>query len=187
MFAALNQPIPEALQGGQSGGSPTASGAAAFGATMEPGETGPFGSGRGSRRDGFASDQEDPERRRQIIERMQNMSPEEGEQFTRRFGGSRGGRGQGGQSRPRAGANQPPTVPTVERGARTIDALFGPLPPTISTARVWLYDGHQMNPAAGPAGNHRRLIFGASEWRCRVWHRVGNEREHRKRRSIWRV
>ena len=187
MFVALNQPVPEALQGGQPGASPTPSGAAAFGATTEPGETGPPGAGRGARRDGFASDREDPARRRQMIERMQSMSAEEGEQSARRAGGSRGGRGQDGQSRPRAEANQQPTIPTVERGARTIDALFGPLPPTVSTARVWLYDGRQMNPARVRLGitdgSYSELLSGDVESGTKLVTNVSTESEGRSRTS----
>ncbi len=69
----------------------------------------------------------------------------------RQFGGrgenrSRRG-GPGSAPRRRAATNPEPTVPATERGATTIDALFGPLPPTVSTARVWLYDGQRITPA----------------------------------------
>ena len=160
MFVGLNQPVPEALQGGRPDGSPT---------------------------DGFAGDREDPERRRQMIERMQNMSPEESERFTPRLGGSRGGLGPGSQSRRRAEANQQPTVPTVERGARTIDALFGPLPPTVSTARVWLYDGHQINPARVRLGitdgSYSELLSGDVESGTELVMDVSTESEGRSRAS----
>ena len=144
MFLALNQPIPEKPQGSQGGGLPTPSGAAALGAG-DVASNGLTGSGRGG---GFGSGRGAPEQRRQLQERLQNMSTEEREQFAQRFGGGRGGGRRGGDQRSRrAAANQGPTVPTVERGARTIDALFGPLPPTVSTARVWLYDGQRISPA----------------------------------------
>ncbi len=42
--------------------------------------------------------------------------------------------------------NQGPAIPAVERGARTIDALFAPLPPTVSTGRLWLFDGVALQP-----------------------------------------
>ena len=160
MFVGLNQPVPEALQGGRPDGSPT---------------------------DGFAGDREDPERRRQMIERMQNMSPEESERFARGLGGARGGRGPDSQSRRPAEANQQPTVPTVERGARTIDALFGPLPPTVSTARVWLYDGHQMNPARVRLGitdgSYSELLSGDVESGTELVMDVSTESEGRSRAS----
>ena len=86
------------------------------------------------------------------------MTPEEREQFEARraarggggggVGGGGGGFGGGGAGRPRdaqrpANASSGPNVPTVERGATTIDALFGPLPVTETTGRVWLIeDGH---------------------------------------------
>ena len=145
MFAALNQSVPDVLRARPRGGSSDA----ASETTWAPGD-GPPGSGRGSRGGHLESAQADPVQRRQMTGRVQGMSPEEREQMRQPFGGPRGNRsgrdGSGGHAPRRAAASQPPTVPTVERGARTIDALFGPLPPTVSTARVWLYDGRQMNP-----------------------------------------
>ena len=147
MFLALNQPVPEELQGGQRGGLPTPSGAAALGAEAVAGN-GPTGAGR---RGGFGRGPREPEQRRQLQERFQNMSPEEREEMRRQFGGRDGNRsgrsGPGGAPSRRAATDQEPTVPATERGASTIDALFGPLPPTVSTARVWLYDGQRISPA----------------------------------------
>ena len=144
MFVALNQPVPEELQGGQRGGLPTPSGAAALGGGDVAGN-GPTGPGRGG---GFGRGPVDPDQRRQLQERMQNMSPEEREEMRRQFGGrGRNQSGRGGAPSRRAATDREPTVPATERGATTIDALFGPLPPTVSTARVWLYDGQRISPA----------------------------------------
>lgn len=50
----------------------------------------------------------------------------------------------GRRSRPtRAGGT---AVPAVERGATTIDALFGPLPPATSTGRVWVLEDGRLAP-----------------------------------------
>jgi hypothetical protein len=71
----------------------------------------------------------------------------------RSTGGGHGtGDGRGGFAAVPRGADRQlspsndPVVPTVERGARTIDALFGPLPVSESTGRVWLYEGGQIRP-----------------------------------------
>ena len=88
-----------------------------------------------------------------MMERIQQMSPEEREQFFSRMrargGGPGGGRPGGGRpgGGPRRLANAGgDAVPAVERGATTIDALFSPLPPTESNGRVWLLDGDRLAP-----------------------------------------
>ena len=149
-FFALGLPEPDALQGGQPG-TPRA-------AQSAPGESG----GRGGRRaadrsrggGGFGGGPGDPEQRRQLQERMQNMSPEEREAMEammRQFGGRGGNRsgrgGPGGVPSRRAATGSEPTVPATERGASTIDALFGPLPSTESTGRLWVYDGVELTAA----------------------------------------
>ena len=54
------------------------------------------------------------------------MSPEEREALMRQFGGRGGNRsGRGGAPSRRAATDPEPTVPATERGATTIDALFG--------------------------------------------------------------
>ena len=146
-FFALGLPEPDALQGGQPG-SPRA-------AQSAPREFGGRGGGRGAGRrpggGGFSSGQGDPEQRRQLQERMQNMSPEEREAIMRQFGGRGGNRsgrgGPGGAPSHRAATDQEPIIPATERGATTIDALFGPLPPTESTGRVWVYEGVELTAA----------------------------------------
>ena len=183
MFAALNQPVPDVLRARPRGGSSNA----AAETTWAPGD-GPPGSGRGSRGGYLESAQVDPEQRRQMAGRVQSMSPEEREQMRRPFGGPGGNRsgrgGPGGHAPRRAAANQQPTVPTVERGARTIDALFGPLPPTVSTARVWLYDGHQMNPTRVRLGitdgSYSELLSGPVDSGAELVTGVSTENEERR-------
>jgi hypothetical protein len=115
-----------------------------------PGRAGsPEARGGGDRaeggRGGFDPNMTPEERRRRMEERMQNMSPEERAQSQARMRereGQSGGRGdQGGgrrdMSRGIVGGVSGGTA--VTSGATTIDALFGPLPVTESSGRVWLY------------------------------------------------
>ena len=144
MFAVLNQPVPEALQLGGT--------AAAAGDHAPPGESGFSGHGGPGEGEGFGGpsgrEAPDPERMRQFQERMAHMSPEARERVVaeRRAarGGGSGARGGFGAPRRPASASTEPTVPTVDRGATTIDALFGPLPPTESTGRVWVMQDAQL-------------------------------------------
>ena len=144
MFAVLEQPVSESMQ--------------ARGATDENAEAAPSAGGGGGEERGVAAGPgggfgrgggggaPDPERRRQFQERFAQMTPEEREQFEARRAAGGGGRGGGGGAgRPRdaqraANASSGPNVPTVERGATTIDALFGPLPVTETTGRVWVFE-----------------------------------------------
>lgn len=159
VFAALNQPVPRALQ---QRGSPGVTADAAAGATSaapdDGGEAAGAGAGGGGGTPGggfrgFGGSQDgapDPERRRQMMERVQQMSPAEREQFFEQMRARRGGApdgGPGGRQRRRlANAGGEPAVPTFERGATTIDALFAPLPPTESTGRVWMMQGDRLSP-----------------------------------------
>ena len=152
MFAVLEQPVPESMQvrgstdeNAEAAPSASGGGGAERGVATGPGGGGGFGGGGG----GGAPD---PERRRQFQERLAQMTPEEREQFEARRAAGGGGRGGGrGAGRPRgaqraANASSGPNVPTVERGATTIDALFGPLPVTETTGRVWVVeDGRLQN------------------------------------------
>ena len=139
MFAALNQPVPDELQLGG-----TAAGAGGHAPPGESGSSGPGGPGGG-----FGGGAPDPERMRQFQERMAQMSPEARERIIAERRAARGGGGTGtgsgsGAPRRRASASTEPTIPTVDRGATTIDALFGPLPPTESTGRVWVMEDEQL-------------------------------------------
>ena len=148
MFAVLGQPVPESMQpvgstaeNAEAAPSPGGGGGEGREGAASPDGGGGFGGGRG----GGAPD---PERRRQFQERLAQMTPDEREQFEARRAarGDGGGRGGGqGAGRPSgaqraANASSGPNVPTVERGATTIDALFGPLPVTETTGRVWLVE-----------------------------------------------
>jgi len=98
------------------------------------------------------------ERRRRFEERMASMSPEERAQFEARMrergmdpnnpGGGRGGfgpGGPGGTSQAGRSGSPGPGGPSAGRdaaanraGAQTIDQLFGPLPVTETSGRVWV-------------------------------------------------
>ena len=156
MFAGLNQPVPEILQRDGGGGNRAGGGGGGDGG-------GPDG--------GFGDDISDAERQ-QMREQIQRMSPEQRAEFFAarggargalgdggfegrggRGGGGRGGGGRGGGGAATGGARRSsPTrsaeaaVPTVERGAATIDALFAPLEVTETEGRVWVLDGGQLRP-----------------------------------------
>jgi HlyD family secretion protein len=146
-------------QGGFGGGQPGQGGASGMG-QGQGGQRGAGGQGGG-----------DPEqRRRSFQERMAAMTPEERAQFEARMrergidpatmtGGTPEGRDGSGQ-RDSSGAGQRGPVasgipgmgrPTGEAaatpnraGAQTIDQLFGPLPVTESSGRVWLHVNGQL-------------------------------------------
>ena len=155
MFAVLGQPVPASMQTRGPANDAEAAPSAARAGGETPGATAAPDGGRGFG-GGGGDGAPDPERRRQFQERLAQMTPAEREQFearraTRGGGGGGGGRGGGGgfggrrAGRPegaRRAANAPngPNVPAVERGATTIDALFGPLPVTETTGRVWVVE-----------------------------------------------
>ena len=154
MFAVLNQPVPEVLQrgaggtGGGPGGRPGGpGGSGGFGAQGGPGgRPGGFG-GPGGGRSGFAN-MSDAERQA-MRERVQSMTPEQRAEFfaaRRGQGGGPGGGGAPGGARRRANRNAGPAIPTVERGARTIDALFAPLEVAETAGRVWVMEGDRLTP-----------------------------------------
>jgi HlyD family secretion protein len=146
-FAALNQPVPEILQRGGGGGGNRGGGSAG-------GRGGGSGEGRGGRGGGGFGDMSEAERQ-QMRERFQNMTPEQlaamrGGRGGGGFGGRGGGLGRGGPGggapRRRASQNADAAVPTVDRGATTIDALFAPLEMVETDGRVWVIDGEQLRP-----------------------------------------
>ena len=166
VFAALGQPVPPELQAGRRAGGGGESGADSGGparpdgpppGAAQPGGPGGggrggFGPGGGDGRGGFGGGAgADPERRQRMLERMQQMSPEEREAFFARMrerraaGGGPGGPGGGpGGPRRRANPQDGPNVPAVERGASTIDALFAPIEVTETTGRVWVLNGGRL-------------------------------------------
>ena len=166
VFAALGQPVPPELQagrravgGGESGadsGGPVRPDGPPPGAAQPGGPggggRGGFGPGGGDGRGGFGGGAgADPERRQRMLERMQQMSPQEREAFFARMrerraaGGGPGGPGGGpGGPRRRANPQDGPNVPAVERGASTIDALFAPIEVTETAGRVWVLNGGRL-------------------------------------------
>ena len=155
MFAVLGQPVPESMQLGDSSRQKAEVAAGADGRGGEgtdsaagPGGRGGFtGRGGGGFGGGGGGGAPDPERRRQFEERLAQMSPEEREQLEARRAarGGGGGRGGGAAGRPggarrSANTSSAPNVPTVDRGATTIDALFGALPVTETAGRVWIVE-----------------------------------------------
>ena len=109
-------------------------------------------------------------RRKQMEERMKNMSPEERAQFEERMRnrGNREGGGRGtpgapqGQRTGREGGNQNRQTPAprqAETGsalsrtnAQTIDALFAPVVRPDVRSRVWLYINKQLKSVAVRTG-----------------------------------
>ena len=163
IFSALGQPMPQVT------GSPVPP---AYVASQAPTET-PNADRTGARRSGFGGE-ESVGQRRQFQERLGQMtqeereqffqdrlsqlSPEEREAFEARRSARDGRRGGGGRPADQTGAARAtgtrPTrresnirnIPTVERGARTIDALFGALPVVETTGRVWILDSGTLRP-----------------------------------------
>jgi hypothetical protein len=110
------------------------------------------GSGLGGRNGG--TDVSDAERGRRMRERLQALPPEQRERMLERLrarGFDPTSAGDGGASAappPSRGKAQGSSAPTAGRNsqATTIDALFGPLPPSDSQGRVWRFIGNQLKP-----------------------------------------
>ena len=170
MFAVLNQPVPEILQRGGSGpegggarpggpgggpggfGGPGGGGGGGFGGPGG-GRGGPAGGGGPGGGGGGFANMSDADRQA-MRERIQSMTPEQRAEFfaARRGGGGPGGfggpggrGGPGGARRP-ANRNTGPAIPAVERGARTIDALFSPIRVEETAGRLWVMDGDELSP-----------------------------------------
>ena len=87
-------------------------------------------------------------------ERLQALPPEQREQMLERLRArgidptSAGDPGPGAAQPPSRGKARGTPAPTAARNsqATTIDALFGPLPPTESQGRVWRFIGNQLKP-----------------------------------------
>ena len=147
MFALLNQPVP----GSSTGDSSSPRGSPSQDPPVASGGGPPDGAAFGGR---FAAGgAPDPEQIRQFQERLASMSPEEREQLmTRRAQRAGGGFEAGGGGRPSrdaqrrrpANATSSPNIPTIERGATTIDALFGDLPTVDTSGQVWIMDGDRL-------------------------------------------
>ena len=103
--------------------------------------------------------------RQAMRERVQSMTPEQRAEFfaaRRGQGGGPGGGGAPGGARRRANRNAGPAIPTVERGARTIDALFAPLEVAETAGRVWVMEGDRFESGGGAPGRDRRHRDGAA-------------------------
>ena len=143
MFATLNQRVPESMQLGRSTrpvSAPRGGGDARV--ARSPGAA----PGDVTANRGFGeSDALDPERRLRMRERLAQMSPEEREAFRERRLAARDGAPRGAGA-PRGGGapSNTPRVPTVERGATTIDALFGELPEVETAGLVWILQGDRL-------------------------------------------
>ena len=96
----------------------------------------------------------DPERRQRMMERIEQMSAEERQEFFARMRERRATDGPDASASP---GSRPPTaprrlgnaddgatVPAVERGAGTIDALFAPIEVEETTDRVWTLEGGRL-------------------------------------------
>ena len=135
-FAALNQDVPAGLLAGAGSGSSRRPSAT----VSQPGE----------RRDAGAraatAQVPGDARGNGFRERLRAMSPAEREQFRLR----RQARGLAGAPAGRGAANTAAAagLPAVERGATTIDALFGPLPETTSAGQVWVLESGQLAAVA---------------------------------------
>jgi HlyD family secretion protein len=140
MFTSLGLPIPDQLRRGRGSSSPTpGTNSASESGSLSSNETNVSRSESGS-----PGDQPNPEQRQRMMERLQNLSVEEREVAIARFRegrNTRQDRTQSGRPNARRQRTQEPTasLPATERGAQTIDALFGPLPSVESTGQVWLY------------------------------------------------
>jgi HlyD family secretion protein len=111
------------------------------------GGQGQAGQGMGGGRRGF--DPNDPEARARMIERYQQMAPDQKTQYAARMK-ERGidiealikqGSKPGAATAPGAAAGAPGAagVSRMPANATTIDSLFGPLPPTNTTGRVYVW------------------------------------------------
>ena len=93
-----------------------------------------------------------PERRQQMRERLQSMSPEEREAFVtqmrerRANARQRTGRSTLPQPRPRQNIPTSEAIPAVERGASTIDALFSPIEIVETIGLVWFLKDDALTP-----------------------------------------
>jgi HlyD family secretion protein len=116
----------------------------------------------------------DPEKRRQFRERLAQMTPREREQLRSRQPAHRdptdGLRANGSPQASSATGlpleSEDTTVPAVERGARTIDALFGALPVIETTGRVWRLAGNslqQINVRLGVTDGTSTELLGVLE------------------------
>lgn len=111
------------------------------------GGPGGFGPGGGAGRGPWALANLTPEQREERRRQRQARMAAEGREAS--AGGASGeavGRPAGQGAQPARVASTPPRATTASGGATTIDALFGPLPPQVSFARVWLETDGRLTP-----------------------------------------
>jgi len=147
-FLALDQPVPVNFRQRPGEQAPDA----ASGATSTWGGNGQVRP-PDSRQNGLRAevDNTSPPGRQQMMERVQQMNPEERRRWLANMRARRQGEtptpGRRPQRTPQDTESTPePIVPAVERGAATIDALFAPLVPPESTGRVWVMQGQRLLP-----------------------------------------
>ena len=151
MFAALNQPLPPNWQQRISAHSqdiPRSRPDSSSNNPPVPDESPAVATERTPSGNGFPS----PERRQEMRERLQSMSPDEREAFINRMRERRTNASQQNgrpttmrpSQRPRTPAA--PAVPAVDRGASTIDALFAPIEVVETTGQVWLLSNDVLTP-----------------------------------------
>ena len=151
MFAALNQPLPPNWQQRISGHSQEVPRGRPDGSSTSPSvptEVPADATEQNESENGFPS----PERRQQMRDRLQSMAPDEREAFIDRM---RGRRANVRQQNVRPTAVRPSqlphtpaagTIPAVERGASTIDALFAPIEVVETNGQVWLLSNDVLTP-----------------------------------------
>ncbi len=173
IFAALGQTSPDAERSSGRHAARTSVGAAATAGTESPAVQpragspirggSPQGNGRSASGDqsgsggerGGGSDVSDAERVRRTRDRLRSLPPEQREAMLERLRArgvdpaSLDGQGPHVEASPSRGKPQGATAPSASgrnSHATTIDALFGPLPPSESQGRVWRYVANQLNP-----------------------------------------
>ena len=134
MFAALGQAPPEGIVGARTVQDTI---------TPSPASAPPAG-GQG------LSDEERAARRKQFMERMAQMPPEQREQMRQRMEARRAP-GEAGGAQPARPSSE--AVPGRDwRTASTIDAMFGPIETPVRTARAWIYVNRQLKPVSMTVG-----------------------------------
>ena len=151
MFAALNQPLPPNWQQRISGHSQEVPRGRPDGSSTSPSvptEVPADATEQNESENGFPS----PERRQQMRDRLQSMSPDEREAFIERMRERRtNGNQQNGRRATMRPSQRPSTpaaqaIPAVDRGASTIDALFAPIEVIETTGQVWLLSNDVLTP-----------------------------------------
>jgi HlyD family secretion protein len=174
MFAALNQPVPQELQGGRGGrgrrnanadtatatpalqASSTSPRPAAVTSQAKPAASPPAeartsrsdsggGGGFGGRGQGGFGGGDGGDRQARMLERFKGMSPDEQKQFIERIKGRGGDTSVFEKAMAPAAKSKSKGEPATQ-GATTIDALFAPLPTVERPGRTWLYVDKQLKP-----------------------------------------